>query len=570
MRLIRLLTSAAAVPVVTASLTAAGPAVAVSRAPAGHMPAIHGLKSHPALSTHMSLNCEYSTSCAEVADSQEVFGNQYVGHDEPANVFYSKAPGSGNNNQYNLVLPHDPSPANPAAKSYQFELNGTFWLGMAMCDTQSYPEQISTCTPDSDTNILDPATSPSHAGTAVMELQFYPPGWIPWPTWAVAAGASACDATHWCAAITIDSLSENPVTGQFQNPACQGIAGLEYVNFAFVTKNGVAQAPANPVQSTLATFTPDPSKDLFMSPGDQIQVTEHDTPNGLRVVLDDLTTGQSGSMTASAANGFAQVKFDPTGTTCQAIPYNFHPMYSTSSPQTRVIWAAHVFNIGWADEIGHFENCTGPNPIPATPFGVDSSGNPITCPAGNFEGIAGTSPTDGDDFFCFPGSQALLVSISGCTATNTGFDSFDYQPVWPDGNTAIHPEPVLFSSPLTGPDYDIQYSQSAFEADLPRLEGGSCRLSGTGCTFFPITDSGQPAAFYPFFSAFQQQDGNSQGCMWGFGNSMPGGNDFGRNNQYGPPVPYNYLALGGGGSTIVRFNDFRQIQANPCPASGSQ
>jgi hypothetical protein len=245
-------------------------------------------------------------------------------------------------------------------------------------------------------------------------------------------------------------------------------------------------------------------------------------------------------------------------------------MYSTSSPQTRVIWTAHAFNIGWADEIGHFENCTGPNQIPATPFGVDSSGNAITCPAGNFEGTAGTSPTDRDDFFCFPGSQALVVNISGCTATNTGFDNMNYQPVWPDGNTAIHPEPILFSSPLTGPDYDTQYSQSAFEADLPRLEGGACRLSGTGCRLFPITDSGQPAAFYPFFSAFQQQGSNGQGCMWGFGNSMPGGNDFGRNNQYGPPVPNNYLAVGGGGSTIVRFNDFRQVMANPCPASGSQ
>ena len=60
---------------------------------------------------------------------------------------------------------------------------------MALCDTQSYPEQVSTCTPDSDSNIVDPAVSPNHPGTAFMELQFYPPGWVPWPTWAVAVGA---------------------------------------------------------------------------------------------------------------------------------------------------------------------------------------------------------------------------------------------------------------------------------------------------------------------------------------------------------------------------------------------
>ena len=97
--------------------------------------------------------------------------------------------------QYGVTLPRDPSAKNPTApgKSYQFELNGTFWFGMALCDTQSYPEQLSTCKPDSDKNIVDPAKSPKHAGTAFMELQFYPPGWIPWPTWAVAVGASACD-----------------------------------------------------------------------------------------------------------------------------------------------------------------------------------------------------------------------------------------------------------------------------------------------------------------------------------------------------------------------------------------
>jgi hypothetical protein len=563
MRLTRLLISSGALVVAVASLTAAGTASA-----AGHAAAQQAALPS---TTHAAINCEYSTVCAELANPEEAY-NQYVGHDEPANVFYSNTPGSGNNNQYNLVLPRDPSATNPATKSYQFELNGTFWLGMAMCDTQSYPEQISTCTPDSDTNILDPGTSPAHAGSAFMELQFYPPGWIPWPTWQIATGASACDPTRWCAALNIDSLSENPVTGQLQNQTCLAKAGLEYINFAFVTKNGVSQAPANPVQSTLTTFTPDPAKDLFMNPGDQIQVTEHDTPNGLQVILDDQTTGQSGSMTASAANGFAQVKFDPTGTSCQAIPYDFHPMYSTSSPQTRVIWAAHAFNIGFSDEIGHFENCTGPNPIPATPFGEDSSGNPITCPAGNSEGLPGSlRPTDGDDFFCFPGSEALVVKISGCTATNNGFDGQNYQQgVWPNSFTpGLRPTPVMFSSPLTGADYDVQYSQSAFEANLPRLEGGNCRFHGTGCLPIPLTDSGQPAAFYPFYSTITQ-GGDAQGCMWGFGDTLPGANNFGGSTEYGPPISNNYLALGGGGVSVVRFNDFRNVMANPCPSGGSQ
>jgi hypothetical protein len=281
-------------------------------------------------------------------------------------------------------------------------------------------------------------------------------------------------------------------------------------------------------------------------------------------------------MTASAANGFGQVQFDPNpGTSCANVPYDFHPMYSTSSEQTRVIWAAHSYNISFTSEIGHFENCNGPNAIPATPFGEDANGNPITCPTGNTEGFgSNTFPTDRDDAFCFPGSEALRIHINGCTQTNTGFDSLGYQAVWPDGNTALHPESVLVSSPLTGPGDTTQYSRMALEADIPRIEGGQCRFTGVGCTQLPTTDKGTPVAFYPFFSAFQDGVPGEQGdngCMWGFGNTLPGATtNFGGNTQYGPLLAQNYLVLGGGGAITVRYNDFRQIMTNPCPAAENQ
>src|SRR5215469_15903392 len=364
---------------------------------------------------HAAIDCEYSALCAEVANSADVFGSEYVGHDEPSAVFYSKTPGAGNHMTYSVRLPHDPSPANPdtPGKSYQFELNGSIWFGMALCATQSYPEQVSTCTPDSDSNIVDPAVSPDHPGTAFMELQFYPPGWVPWPTWQVAVGASGCDPKRWCAAINIFSLAENPVTGQLLNPTCRAVTGTEYVNFAFLTRNGRTTAPANPVQSTTATFTPDPANDLFMRSGDNLRVSLRDTPHGLQAAVNDLTSGQTGSMTTSAANGFGQVQFAPTGTSCNNIPYDFHPMYSTSSEQTRTIWAAHTTNISFTDEIGHFQFCNGPTPIPPSQFGLDSNGHPITCPAGNSEGLGGgTPPSDGDDAFCFPGSQAFVVNVN--------------------------------------------------------------------------------------------------------------------------------------------------------------
>jgi hypothetical protein len=519
-------------------------------------------------SPHASLNCEYAL-CTEVANSADVFGDEYVGHDEPSTVFYSNIPGSGNHMTYDMRLPKDPSPNNPntPGKSYQFELNGAQWLGMALCDTQSYPEQISTCPADSDSNILDPAVSPKHAGSAFMELQFYPPGWVPWPTWQVAVGASACDPTRWCAAMNIFSLAEDPVAGTTLNPTCAAKTGLEYVNFAFLTKNGRPTAAPNPVDATTATFTPDPKNDLFMNSGDKISVSLHDTPSGVQAVIHDRTSGQTGSMTASAANGFAQVQYAPApSTSCTAIPYNFHPMYSTSSPQTRVIWAAHTYNISFTSEIGHFENCEGPNPIPATPFGVDASGNPIACPAGNTEGFGNhKSPTDADDNFCFPASEALRIHINGCTDTNTGFDGLSYQPVWPDGNRALHPQSIQFSSPRTGPGDILNYSRVAFEADLPRIETNTCnRTTGAGCTLIPTTDKGTPAAFYPFFTASQHGS-----CTWGFGNDRPGvTSDFGRNAQYGSLLASTYLVFGGGGKTTQLINNFRNIIPNPCPARG--
>jgi hypothetical protein len=564
MKLLRLVAIPGTLLIAGASLAAAVPAQAV------HV--VHAASARQ----HAALNCEYGM-CAEVANPQEVFGGEYVGHDEPSAIFYSNVPGSGNHMTYSMVLPHDPSSANPntPGKSYQFELNGAIWFGMALCATQSYPEQISTCTPDSDSNILDPATSPNHAGTAFMELQFYPPGWVPWPTWQVAVGASGCDPTKWCAAMNIFSLAEDPLTGTIQNSTCLATIGSpEYVNFAFISKNGLTTAPANPVQSTVATFTPN-ANDLFMSSGDHLKVSLKDTPNGLQAAINDQTTGQKGSMTASAANGFGQVAFDPTGTSCTNIPYDFHPMYSTSSEQTRVIWAAHSYNISFTSEIGHFENCTGPNTIPATPFGVDSSGNPIACPAGNNEGFgSGASPTDGDDSFCFPGTEALRINVNGCTNTNSGFDGISYQPVWPDGNRALHPQSVLVSSPLTGPGDKVQYSRTAFEADIPRIEPGNCRFTGVGCTQLPVTDKGATVAFYPFFSAFQHGVPNEQGdngCMWGFGNNLPGAtSNFGGSTQYGSLLAQNYLVLGGGGAVTTRFNDFRQIISNPCPAADNQ
>ena len=520
-------------------------------------------KHYPA---HTHINCAYSSAmCTEVGDSQSVFG-YYVGHDEPSMLFNSAAPGSGNHMRYNLILPKDPANTNVngAAKSFAFELSGAEWLGMAMCDSQSYPEQVSTCPAATDNNVKNPAVTPVHVGQAYTELQFYPPGWVQWPTWQVAVGASSCDPTMWCAALNIDSLSLNPVTGQANNPGCLAKVGEEYVNFAFVTKNGHSTGPANPLDATTAgTYTPSPA-DLFMNSGDHIQATMTDTPNGLKVTLDDQTTGQTGTMTASKANGFAQIGFDPNGTSCTAIPYDFHPMYSTSSTKTRVTWAAGSYNVAFDTEIGHFQFCTGPYKIPATEFGIDSNGNPTVCPSPDNEGRgASASPADGDDAFCFPASEGPTYKVADCTNTNDpGFDGASYQRLWPSGNNKIHPTPFQFTSPLTGANYTKQYSQVGFETDLPDIEQPICdRSTGVGCTLIPTADNGEPAQFYPFYSTTKV--GGT--CYWQFGNDIPGMiSNFGQNGQYGTLLQQSYTLTGGGGVPVQRYNDFRNIIPNPC------
>lgn len=91
----------------------------------------------------------------------------------------------------------------------------------------------------------------------------------------------------------------------------------------------------------------------------------------------------------------------------------------------------------------------------------------------------GREPSDTDDVACFPAAASLLVQVSGCNGTNApGFDGVSYLKAWPDGNTNLHPTPELFSSPLTGNGFSVNYSSAAFESDTPRIEapdlGGLC------------------------------------------------------------------------------------------------
>lgn len=508
----------------------------------------------------------------------------YIGHDEPATLFYSKRAGSGNDVSYQMRLPKDP-PTKPkqngSGGTDSFQLHPTFWLGMVVCDDQGSPNPdgaaldghpTKRCVPDSDTNIYNsenPASSHYFGlgpGQAYEEMQFYPPGWAPWP-----AGVG-CTATQWCAAMNIDTFSQNSNTGEFNNTDCLNTVGPEPVNFAFLTKNGVASSPANPQHPE--HFTPDLAHDFLMNSGDDISVRLFDTAHGMRVTIADHTRHTQGSMTASAANGFGNVVFDPSAAHCQVNPYDFHPEFSTSTPATRNVAAAHTYNVAFSDEIGHFEYCakvgTDPNGTCLEPLGADT----------NDGDNAGPDPL-GDDDFCLPGSASLRVKIGGCLDIDGDFDGVSYNFTWPGSisnpvaDRLLNPQSFLFTSPTTK---DKNFSTMAFESDISRDESDDTSFGvktpcqrhllnpsdpspGTGCVNPPPN-----SVFYPLYST-RTVAGT---CMWQEGGPyIPGTtNPFGgtAKSEYGKLRAISYPASPLGTIT-KRFNDFRRdVPGLPCPA----
>lgn len=401
----------------------------------------------------------------------------YIGHDEPSTQFLSNVPGSGNNVRWNITLPKE----HPLPATQTFQNMATFWLSMSLCEQASFP--LKPCAPDSDSNPPSKfSNDPSVAGSAILELQFYPPGFYPFLT------QLSCDATHWCAAMTIDSLKCDP-NASACNPNC-----TEPVNFAFIQRDGVPTGPPGPASTTNATFTPN-AQTLLMNQGDDITVTMHDTPHGLINMLTDNTTGQSGYMVASAANAFQSLDVQ----TCAPTNFSFHPEFSTARLHNVVSWTFLQANIGIAYEIGHFE----------------------------------TTDNDADEGTCFTGPL-----VPGCTGDDTDYDGNSYQADWPNGtpNTAV---PALIRPPhsYSGDDddddasgdwaYTHKYRSLIFQTEVLSTEP-HCKNDGSGCTVPP-----PGAAFYPFYA----QSLIDNDCALTFGNDILGStvNDFGRDAEYGNP-----------------------------------
>jgi hypothetical protein len=491
--------------------------------------------------------CEGMPSlCPDPATGTNYEG-EYVGHDEPALLFYSSRPGSGNSADWRIRLPVDATTLpsqDGTGGTWNFQQRLLFWFGMALCDSESYPNPGKSCTPNSDENIKD-GTDPTkpdyignHAGTGFLELQFIPPGWVP---------DLSCDARKWCVVMKVFGLSDSQT--QTNSDACLFRVGEEWQNFAFLTRTGIPQAPPDPLNATSETYTPDPARALFMNGGDELTVSIHDSSEGLVTEVRDLTSGERGFMTASIRNGFAHPIFKPQGNKCTEEAYAFHPMYSTSSEHTRVPWTAHSYNISFSDEIGHFEYCS------------HTDGFACSDPA------AGDPEFDRDDLFCYNADESLLVQIGGCTGSDIDFDGVSYQPVWPgtlrdpQRDRQLHGQSLLFTSPRTnGRDYE----RMAFEANLPAIEFLTCpSTGGPGCTNPP-----PGAAFYPIYSTQTK----AKDCAWQEGGTLIPGttNTFGgtSTSEYGPELSLFYPAFSSqpAGTDV---NNYRNVLGrNPCPSSG--
>jgi hypothetical protein len=469
----------------------------------------------------------------------------YIGHDEPDADFISSAPGSGGNVTWTLNLGRDPTAAptdaNPGHDvSDWFELSPAPWFSMALCDPNSFPEAA--CTPNSDSNAPTcegpDCVTGLGGGSAFMEMQFYPPGNPPF------VDSASCDGTHWCAALTIDSLECNAGFATCNNN-CE-----EPSNFGFIQRNGVPTAPPSPQDATLNTFIPN-SETLLMNPGDKITFHMFDAPapgggRAFEVAMNDLTTHQSGFMQASAANGFQTT----SSADCSGTPFNFQPEFNTAKAPNINSWGADQVDISTEFETGHWEACTSLSdqisPNPFDPSDASPMYNECSGPYENAGPPDNTTPEVGEapcylagathPGFDGPGTSTQPDRMTGCQDTifqngDLDFDGSPYWTEWPTGlNPTIYPSSFLESFPTSN---GLQYQQFVMQTDVALSEstcgGNSVAPGGTpaGCTVPPQG----PGGFYPYWSEVL---GNG-GCSLEFGNvsSGFGVSNLGKDAQYG-------------------------------------
>jgi hypothetical protein len=474
---------------------------------------------------------------------------RYIGHDEPDTRFLSSRAGSGNNIFWHETLGVDPAAA-PTVQTpghdvnHYSELTLAPWFSMELCNQFSYP--LLPCKPMSDANApatvnapVPPGVYPG-AGSSFLEMQFYPPGMAPF------VDNTSCDNTHWCASLHINDLE---CTVNFAS--CNGNC-IEPTNFGFIQTNGVPTGPPSPQLSTNATFTPN-ANTLLMNPGDRLAIHIWDAPvpgqpgqKALETSIQDLTTGKSGFMQASAKNGFMATNIND----CSGTPFNYQPEYSTSGPKEIAPWTALQVNTSTQFEIGHFEACSSLGQPFNVPGFTDVSWNKC------FGSYEKTAPADSKtpetgDALCFPKGdkhfgQAPPNIVTGCNNDffqngDLDFEGNSYWADWPDSTSPdLFPSTFLQSPPTMAGG--AGYGRFQIQTDAALSEASCMFPNPAGCQVPPPA---APGKFYPFWTL-------SNSCLLEFG-QMTNGNSFGGDAQYGsirPKVGYAEI--------------FGPIMRNPC------
>ena len=518
----------------------------------------------------------------------------YVGHDEPSVKFISSAADSGNTMTYFMRLPKDPArpPTNDGKVVSYAELSPAPWFGLPVCDPKSYPQNP--CTPDSDTNTG--TGLPTDAGSAFMELQFYPPGLPPW------LDSVSCNATRWCAALNIDSL-ESEFNFVNLNPNC-----AEPLNFAYLSTTGKPSGPPGPQTANAHTFQPS-KHTLMLNSGDVLKVSISDPAKGLTTVVKDLTTGKIGRMTASAKNGFMNTNY----LTCAGTRHTFHAEYATAARKNMVPWAALEGGVLMEQEIGHSEVCRslthrfpinqpglivdkntfqtcaggseggsrqrhragegGCNPNTGVCKGATTEGTkgPIACPSNNF---ASGQLCEFADGICLPqGTRTVTIDSHNVRETSPinfcldslfqngdlDFDGLSYKSgAWPNGSRNV-PTSFRYAGPFVRSGQP--YPKVQFESDAPGSAFLCNVFTGNLCVVPPLA-----AQFYPFWTLTNKKGQNVGhgpfpvgACVWNFGDIIKGVTTQGlrRDRQYGVPDVARY-----GGTTISR------VKLNPEVSGG--
>jgi hypothetical protein len=155
----------------------------------------------------------------------------------------------------------------------------------------------------------------------------------------------------------------------------------------------------------------------------------------------------------------------------------------------------------------------------------------------------------------------LSWPVSGCQDNffqngDLDFDGSSYINDWPDGSPN-HPTSFEYIGPFS---HGKSYPQIQFESNAGGSENSCDIATGAGCTQPPAG-----AKFYPFWTLGP----GAGGCVWNFGNVIPGRtiNSFGGDAEYGTP---DIARFGGTSTSPVLSNPQRACAAKACPVALSR